>query len=123
PDFPQPVQLGPSCTRWRYSEVEAFEKRSGRSSAELVAPPPRDSTKRGSPPGYDWAAFDAVAHARLDEQGAFDPSVDHRWRQASLEKEMADWCRNKWGGEPAESTIRKRIGEIVCSFKRDRRGQ
>lgn len=26
PEFPKPVQLSPGCTRWKISEVEAWEK-------------------------------------------------------------------------------------------------
>lgn len=25
PDFPQPVRLSPGCTRWKLSEIEAWE--------------------------------------------------------------------------------------------------
>lgn len=27
PTFPKPVKLSPGCTRWRLSEIEAWEKR------------------------------------------------------------------------------------------------
>lgn len=26
PDFPQPVRLSPQCTRWKCSQVDAWEK-------------------------------------------------------------------------------------------------
>ena len=28
--FPQPVKLGPACTRWRLSEIEAWEQAQAR---------------------------------------------------------------------------------------------
>jgi prophage regulatory protein len=26
PDFPKPVKLGPQCSRWKLSEIEAWEQ-------------------------------------------------------------------------------------------------
>lgn len=31
--FPEPVRLSPNCTRWRVSDVEAWEKRVGGNAA------------------------------------------------------------------------------------------
>lgn len=28
-DFPNPIKIGPGCTRWRLTELEAFENSSG----------------------------------------------------------------------------------------------
>lgn len=36
-NFPQPVSLTPGCTRWRLSEVEAFENERAAAQAESVA--------------------------------------------------------------------------------------
>ena len=34
PDFPQPVKLSPQCSRWKLSEIEAWEAaRAGKSAA------------------------------------------------------------------------------------------
>ena len=27
PDFPKPIRLSPGCTRWRLSDIEAWEQR------------------------------------------------------------------------------------------------
>jgi prophage regulatory protein len=29
PDFPKPVKLSPQCSRWKLSEIEAWEKSRG----------------------------------------------------------------------------------------------
>ncbi|KQZ80885.1 hypothetical protein ASD64_11370 [Mesorhizobium sp. Root157] len=77
----------------------------------------------GRRPRYDWEAFDKVALAKLDEEGAFDPSVDTQWNKATFERYMATWCQNNWGNEPGESTIRSRLSEIEAAYLEGRKGQ
>jgi hypothetical protein len=77
----------------------------------------------GRRPRYDWAAFREVALAKLDEEGAFDPSVDTQWNKAALERHMAAWCRGNWGVEPSESTIRSKLTEIEAAYLEGRKGR
>jgi hypothetical protein len=78
---------------------------------------------KGRRPRYDWKTFDEVALAKLDEEGAFDPSVDTGWNKAALERHMAAWCQNNWGEEPAESTIRSRLSKAEAAHMKGRKGR
>jgi len=45
PEFPKPVRLGPSCTRWRHSQIETFENLQGGSSGGEVQEGKRSANK------------------------------------------------------------------------------
>lgn len=78
---------------------------------------------RGRRPRYDWKSFGEAALAKLDEEGAFDPSVDTQWNKAACERYMAGWCRENWGTEPGESTIRSKLSEIEAAHLEGRKSQ
>src|SRR5687768_13875436 len=54
---------------------------------------------------YDWDAFFVEIAVRADLDGL--PTA-----QADFEKQMASWCENTWGKQPAESAIRDKIAPI-----------
>ena len=72
---------------------------------------PQQNGRRGATPKYDWDAFfqEIVVIADLDSLPMY---------QAELEKHMAQWCRENWGAEPSESTIRGKVSPI---YKHSRR--
>jgi hypothetical protein len=73
PPFPQPVKISPGCTRWRLSDLEAYEA----ARAGLPPPPPRDPSSE--------AYFSDRAVARR-----YDSSRSSVWRWAALsESEVA----------------------------------
>jgi hypothetical protein len=61
--------------------------------------------RRGRKPKFKWEEFltEIIVRADLDALPE---------KQADLEKEMASWCLDKWGEEPSNSMIRKRISAI-----------
>lgn len=60
---------------------------------------------RGRPPKYNWPEFYAEIAVLADLDGLPE-------RQAELERQMAEWCQEKWGQEPSESEIRKHVSPI-----------
>lgn len=81
---------------------------------------PRPRSRRGRPPTYDWPEFEAEAVRRLDYHGGF-LAID--WRQSDLEREMADWCRDRWSVEPSESTIRDHVVLAAAAFEAEKSGR
>lgn len=61
--------------------------------------------RRGRKPKFNWEEFltEIIVRADLDSLPE---------KQADLENEMAFWCLDKWGEEPSNSMIRKRISAI-----------
>ncbi len=91
--FPPPPDSG---------KLTADTPRTATGGDNSPAPTP---TKRGRPPSYDWPEFHAEIAVRADLDNL--PET-----QAELEKDMADWCQDKWGEIPATSTIRDKISPI-----------
>jgi hypothetical protein len=63
------------------------------------------SPRGGRPAGYDWPAFEAEALSRLEDEGGYHPD----FRQADLERHMAQWAQAEWGREPGEASIRRHV--------------
>jgi hypothetical protein len=74
------------------------------------------SERRGRRPKYSWDDFfyEIIRRANLPD-GL--PSS-----QADFEREIAEWCVNKWGEEPSESVLREKISTIYRSRKRTKAG-
>jgi hypothetical protein len=90
------------------------------STADLfrLLPPPSgtivERTARGGrPPKYRWDDFFAEIIVRADLDGL--PET-----QAGLVRNMAEWCLDKWGDEPAESVLKEKISPI---YKHPRKAQ
>jgi hypothetical protein len=62
---------------------------------------------RGRRPRYPWPDFMAELVAELHRRSISGPPVAN---QAEIERQMLDWCTNKWGAEPAVSQIREWVG-------------
>lgn len=76
----------------------------------------------GRPDAYDWPRFTAEAIQVLEEEG--EPGFDPEWASlAHLERRMTDWCDEKWGLIPAESTIRKRCIVALKEFRQKRKAE
>jgi hypothetical protein len=71
----------------------------------------------GRRPTYAWADFEAKALERLEYEGGFGAD----WTQSALEREMAEWCRARWGAEPSESLIREHVKRAEEDFGASRR--
>jgi len=67
--------------------------------------------RRGRKAKYDWETFLTELIVRADLDGIPD-------KQADLEKDMAEWCLDKWGEEPSTSMIRKRISKIYNHYRK-----
>jgi hypothetical protein len=90
--------LGEVSTRDEAPSAAASPKKS------LEGPPPR----RGAPPKYAWGAIREETFRLMDHNGDFTED-DPEWSvQAHLEKGLLEFCRNKFGKEPAPSTLRDR---------------
>jgi hypothetical protein len=72
----------------------------------------QQKNRGGRPPKYDWEAFFVEITVRADLDSL--PNT-----QAELERDMAEWCFDAWGEQPAESVIRDKISRI---FKHPRKG-
>ena len=59
----------------------------------------------GRPPKYDWDDFFAEIIVRADLDGLPD-------NQATLVRDMASWCIEKWGEQPSESVLKDRTSRI-----------
>lgn len=75
----------------------------GAKTPKTEAPP---KNRGGAPPRYDWTAFDAevVRRANTDPDGL--PA------RAELQRQMLEWCDEKWGTEPAISMVRSRLSKL-----------
>jgi hypothetical protein len=72
--------------------------------AKYAAKPPLRKTK--STKGYDWPAFYDEVKKYISQNGK--PEV-----KAILIQHMADWCGRAWSLEPADSTIKLRVDEVL----------
>ena len=68
--------------------------------------------RRGRKPKFNWEEFltEIIVRADLDSLPE---------KQADLENEMASWCLDKWGKEPSNSMIRKRISPIYNHYRKN----
>lgn len=65
--------------------------------------------KRGRPPAFDWMAIRNRCFELFDHHGDFDPS-DGQWNaQARLEEALKQFCAEKCGQEPSDSSLRERL--------------
>jgi hypothetical protein len=76
---------------------------------------------RGRRAKYNWKTFDEEAIRKLMEEERQGGLADPNWRQADLEKYMAEWCSLTWKREPSESTIRDHVRKAIQEFKRTRK--
>jgi len=70
---------------------------------------------RGRRPRYPWPDFMAELVAELHRRSISGPPVAN---QAEIERQMLDWCMNKWGAEPAVSQIREWVGPTFRAISR-----
>lgn len=63
-------------------------------------------------PRYVWERFDEEVRRQLDRHG-IPGTTRPNWTKAKLAEEMASWCRDTWGQEPADSTIRRRLELLI----------
>ena len=70
---------------------------------------------RGRRPRYPWPDFMAELVAELHRRSISGPPVAN---QAEIERQMLDWCTNKWGAEPAVSQIREWVGPTFRAISR-----
>jgi hypothetical protein len=70
---------------------------------------------RGRRPRYPWPDFMAELVAELHRRSISGPPVAN---QAEIERQMLDWCANKWGAEPAVSQIREWVGPTFRAISR-----
>lgn len=84
---------------------------------------PRNSSKRGRRPEFDWASIRAYAMNMLDYHGL--PSADDpAWNnQARLEERIAEFCLEKFRREPAKSTLRPHLQTWLTDFAAGRKEQ
>jgi hypothetical protein len=66
-------------------------------------------TRRGPPPKYAWDAIREEAFRLMNHHGDFSDDNPAWDRQACLEKELLLFCANKFGKEPAPSTLREKL--------------
>ena len=85
-----------------------------RTSSPKASTPTSTTTKRGRPPIYNWSAFFVEIIVRADLDGLPES-------QAELERSMADWCQDKWGASPGDSTIREKISLIYKHLRKVRK--
>ncbi|RWQ41856.1 MAG: hypothetical protein EOS21_11855 [Mesorhizobium sp.] len=104
----------------RVLELWPLEPPARNVSVPILAQPSRVS--RGAKPKYDLPGFEKEALDKLDNEGAFDPSSDPKWRQSALEEHMRKWCINTWGKEPSEAWIRLHVSQIHREFLTRPRG-
>lgn len=84
------------------------------------APPKSAAKRRGAKPKYDWPPFQIEALRRMEYHGGFLP-ID--WGKSDLEREMAEWCRDRWGVEPGESTIRAQLSLTEKEYEARKTGR
>lgn len=65
--------------------------------------------RRGRPPRYFWQAFAAEMVRRAIQ----DPPSS----QAEFERQMAEWCQQSWGAEPAISMIREYVAPAFAAMQ------
>jgi hypothetical protein len=71
------------------------------------------ASKGGRPPKYRWDDFFAEIIVRADLDGL--PQT-----QAELIAQMATWCIENWGDQPAESVLKERTAEIFRHRRKSR---
>jgi hypothetical protein len=71
------------------------------------------ASKVGRPPKYRWDDFFAEIIVRTDLDGL--PET-----QAELIAQMATWCIENWGDQPAESVLKERTAEIFRHRRKSR---
>jgi hypothetical protein len=64
---------------------------------------------RGGRKAFPWDSFWAELVLRANDDGLADTPRGLPEAQSELVERMRVWCRDHWGEEPAESTIRQRI--------------
>jgi hypothetical protein len=70
-----------------------------------LAPETPSPRRAGRPPKYDWDRFFAELIVRADLDGL--PAT-----QAELVSQMANWCLENWGEQPADSVLKERTAAI-----------
>lgn len=69
--------------------------------------------RRGTPPIYDWPAFEAEAAGILRERGGISPLG---YRKADLLVHMETWCTDTWGegGSPGDTSIKNHVTKVIA---------
>jgi hypothetical protein len=62
---------------------------------------------------YDWPEFLKEAMHLLRERGVPDIRLEPSWTKAEIERQMADWCKRRWGRVPVEATIRTYVSKAI----------
>jgi hypothetical protein len=70
-----------------------------------LAPEKPSPRRAGRPPKYDWDRFFAELIVRADLDGL--PAT-----QAELVSQMANWCLENWGEQPADSVLKEKTAAI-----------
>ncbi|GAB5486833.1 MAG: hypothetical protein Pars2KO_04030 [Parasphingorhabdus sp.] len=74
--------------------------------------PPRGSGG-GRNPIYDWDEFERIARKKIEYHDGFH----NDWLHADCVRDMAEWCSQHWGGEPALSSIKAKVTAVEKSFR------
>jgi len=77
-------------------------------------------TKRGRKPVFEWPAIKKQCFEILDQDGAINPQIDPGWNQAKLERELLEWCSDKWDMSPASSTLREKLPKWITEWRATR---
>jgi len=78
------------------------------------SPPPEQTVgkNRGGRKALPWDSFWAELVLRANDDGLADTPRGLPEAQSELVVQMLVWCRDHWGQEPGESTVRQRIGAL-----------
>jgi hypothetical protein len=104
------VETGFMFTGITLPTAKLFELFPSDSPEQIISP----KAAGGRPPKYDWNGFFAeiIVRADLDELPA---------TQAELVSQMAEWCLENWGEEPALSLLKSRTAAIFRHPRKSKR--
>jgi hypothetical protein len=90
-----------ACFRWVCVSTEQLA-----SALRDEASPIERSPRVGRLPTYNWEDFYIEIVVRADRPDGLPAT------QAELVRQMASWCEDKWGKQPAESMLKEKISRI-----------
>jgi hypothetical protein len=80
---------------------------------------PEEPSKRGRKAKYDWAAIRAQMFKYMDEHGPFN---NRTWHREKLIEKLLQFCVNKFGSEPARSTLAEYLPTWLKDWQSEKDG-
>jgi len=94
--------------------LRIFPIRTTDSREPTATPRIQPQSRSGRPPKYPWDEFFSEVIVRADLDGLPE-------KQSDLVSQMAQWCLDNWGDQPAESVLKERTAAIYKHIRKSKK--